>query len=743
VRRIPIHVKLAAALAFPLLGLLAVAAYEVVESSRRAAAADRQVDMTEAVVGPGGLFNALQDERNRATVDLVGMGDLIALPVADNAEARSRTDAAMTGFRQMVGTRGDEVRAAYAPVLDELEALAGLRDDVGVGVDAGVDAGPGPGPDEIDSNPPSDPTRPACGESACRPSIDNWMAADEVFTRYTTMVDALLDASSRVALSIDDPGLRRGADISFLAARQADTVARLVRHVLVTGIGAGGFDQRAEMVELGTLHGRAARGEAELHMLTVGPYAEIAAPAHEHSAIFLAQVQRIIDSGRVDVAPFLDTLDTGPDETYDGSFRAQVKAIVGDEAARLQDAAERRVRLFRVLAAVAALIAGVATWIVSRSITRPLRSLTHQATRMAHHRLPGAVAGVLETPPGDDVAVPRLRPVAVRTRDEVAEVAAAVNTVQTSALDLAVSQALLRRNVADSLVNLGRRNQALVARQLAFITELEHGETDPEVLADLFRLDHLATRMRRHADSLVVLAGGERGGGERGGGERGGIRTKAPVNVTDAVRAALGEVEDYQRVALRRLEPATIHGGAAADLAHLVAELLENGLTYSPPDQAVEIRGRCRLVPRTVAAPNPATLHHGLAMGYTLAVVDHGVGMPPPDLERANRRLAGAESFTIAPSKYLGHYVAGRLAARHGITVTLRSATAGRSGGLDPGDRGTAGPGPSRGTGDGVTATIDIPPDLVASAAPRVVEGGPVRRNGVAPSAAQPTRSPA
>jgi hypothetical protein len=689
-RRIPIHVKLAAALVVPLLALLGVAAFEVVQSSSDAAELRRQVDLSEAVVGPGGLFNALQDERNRATVDLVDMGDLIPLPVATNADARARTDAAIADFQQLVGTHGEQVRAAYAPALAELDGLGELRAD--------VDANPGP--HRIDTN---------------------YAAADETFSRYTTMVDALLDANSAVAVSIDDPELRRGADVSFQGARQADAVARLVRHVLVTGIGPGGFDRRDEMVELGALYGRASRGEDALHTLATGPYAEIAAPAHTHSAIFLGQVGRIVETGRVDLTPFLATLDTKPDETYDGPFRDEVKAILEAKADDLQAAADREVRLFRVLAAAAALIAGMAMWIVSRSITLPLRSLTRQATRMARHRLPGAVLEVLETPIGDDVAVPRLLPVTVRTRDEVADVAAAINTVQSSALDLAVEQAMLRRNIADSLVNLGRRNQTLVARQLDFITELEHGETDPEVLANLFRLDHLATRMRRHADSLLVLAGGEPA-----------RRWSTPVNISHAVRAALGEVEDYHRVALRQLEPATIHGGAAADLAHLLAELIENGLTYSPPDQVVEIRGRCQLVQRTVAVHAPAALHHGLAMGYTLAVIDRGVGMQPAEIDRANRRLAGAESFTIAPSKYLGHYVAGKLAARQGLTVTLHGTAV---------DEGLASG--SRATGCGVTATISIPADLVTAAPPRPSEAPVPARNGHAPTHSEPTRSTA
>jgi signal transduction histidine kinase len=716
-RRIPIHVKLAAALVVPLLALLGVAAFEVVQSSSDAAELRRQVDLSEAVVGPGGLFNALQDERNRATVDLVDMGDVIPLPVVSNDDARARTDAALTDFRQLVGSHGEQVRAAYGPALHDLDALAELRADVD------VDTGP-PAPADA---PRPDATQPPCTEgSGCRPiDVGSWPAADEAFTRYTTMVDALLDANSSVAVSIDDPGLRRGADVSFQASRQADAVSRLIRHVLVTAVGPGGFDRRDEMVELGALYGRASRGEETLHELATGPYADITAPAHTHAAVFLGQVGRIIETGEVDLPPFLATLNTKPEETYDGPVRDDIRAVVEAKADELQADADREVRLFRVLAAVAALIAGMATWIVSRSITLPLRSLTRQATRMARVRLPGAVFDVLDTPIGDDVVVPHLEPVTVRTRDEVADVAAAMNTVQSSALDLALEQALLRRNIADSLVNLGRRNQTLVSRQLDFITELEVGETDPEVLANLFRLDHLATRIRRHADSLLVLAGSEPP-----------RRWPTPVGIADTVRAALGEVEDYHRVVLRQLEPAAVHGGAAADLAHLLAELIENGLTYSPPDELVEIRGRCQLMQRTVAPLAPAALHHGLAMGYTLAVIDRGVGMRPAEIEVANLRLAGAESFTIAPSKYLGHYVAGKLAARQGISVVLHGT------GTVAGPDGGAPLGPLA-TGGGVTATISIPAELITAPAPRPPETATPAHGGAVLTPSEPSRTTA
>ena len=302
-------------------------------------------------------------------------------------------------------------------------------------------------------------------------------------------------------------------------------------------------------------------------------------------------------------------------------------------------------------------------FVVSRSITEPLRSLTAQAKDMAEHRLPDAVVEILETPLGDDVRPPQATPVTVDTNDEVGDVADALNSVQETALRLAVEQAVLRRNIADSFVNLGRRNQNLLGRQLDFITELESNETDPDTLASLFRLDHLATRMRRNAESLLVLAGIDPP-----------RKWAAPVRLTDVIRAALGEVEDYQRVTLREVQPATVLGSVAADLAHLIAEFVENALTFSPPDETVSVSGRA------------------VESGYRLAVVDHGLGMDRDDLEQANRRLVGAESFTIAPSKYLGHYVAGNLAARHGVRLMLANMP-----------------------GTGVAATIDLPPALLTA----------------------------
>src|SRR4029453_8474717 len=171
----------------------------------------------------------------------------------------------------------------------------------------------------------------------------------------------------------------------------------------------------------------------------------------------------------------------------------------------------------------------------------------------ATNRLPSTVYDILETPLGEDVAWPEVEPINVRPNDEVADVAQALNTMQESALELAVEEAILRRHITDSLITLGQRNQRLLSRQLAFIPDLERDETDPDTLADLFFLDHLAIRMRRNAESLLVLAGFDPP-----------RKWVGPTSVNDIVRAALGETEEYKRVWVQEVEPAIVAGSATA-----------------------------------------------------------------------------------------------------------------------------------------------------------------------------------
>jgi signal transduction histidine kinase len=291
-----------------------------------------------------------------------------------------------------------------------------------------------------------------------------------------------------------------------------------------------------------------------------------------------------------------------------------------------------------------ALLAGIITLLVSTAITgsirRQIERLKAAAIHTAERELPDTVMAIdaLDA----DEPLPVLEPLPTSSRDELGDLARAFDSVRQTAVGLAGRQAAARRSVAEMFVNLGRRNQALINRQLSFIDALERNEEDPQVLEDLFRLDHLATRMRRNAESLLVLAGSEQA-----------RRWTDPIEVGNVIRGALSEIEEYEQVRIQTLDPALVRGSAVADLSHLLAELLENATSFSPPTNDVVVVGR------------------RVSDGYVISIVDEGIGIPAEALEAANGRLEHVTRFDETPSKVLGLYVVGRLASRHGIDVRL------------------------------------------------------------------------
>jgi signal transduction histidine kinase len=298
--------------------------------------------------------------------------------------------------------------------------------------------------------------------------------------------------------------------------------------------------------------------------------------------------------------------------------------------------------LLALLAVIAA--AFVVSTRLANGIVRPLRSLRRTAHDIADRQLPALVEQVQHVESDDEL--PSVPSVELHTDDEIEDVAEAFNVVRSTAVQLAAEQARSRKNVSRMFVSLGRRNQGLLSRQLEFIDRLESEESNPELLDNLFRLDHLATRMRRNAESLLVLAG-----------EQPSRRWSEPVSLTDVVRGAVAEVEDYQRVNLEGVEEAKLAGSAVGDVAHLLAELIENATHFSPPDSTVLVLGR------------------RVTDGYALAIVDDGVGMTPEQLRAANQRIETSPQIERVPSSYLGLFVVGRLAARHGIKVRLVEST--------------------------------------------------------------------
>ncbi len=330
-----------------------------------------------------------------------------------------------------------------------------------------------------------------------------------------------------------------------------------------------------------------------------------------------------------------------------------------------EDRASNLAGLNAVILMLGLLIGITIAVLVARALVRSLRVLRTSALDVAERRLPQTVESVQagETP---DTTI---APVPLTGRDEVVQVARAFDTVHSQAIKLAADQATLQAGISAMFVNLSRRSQALVERQLQLIEQLENNEQDADQLSNLFQLDHLATRMRRNSENLLVLAGTDVA-----------KRNVASVPMVDVLRAAVSEVDQYQRIVVQAPPTVTILGRTASDLVHLLAELLDNATNFSPPDSQVVMSST-----RTADG------------AIVVEIADRGVGMTDDELEAANTRLSGPVSVDVSTSRRMGLFVVGRLAARHGVDVRLSSSAA----------------------GSGLTASVTVPTSLVPTGEPR------------------------
>jgi signal transduction histidine kinase len=320
-----------------------------------------------------------------------------------------------------------------------------------------------------------------------------------------------------------------------------------------------------------------------------------------------------------------------------------VEQVVNDTASSNAGAALFDTRLYGGAAVFAMLLTLMLIWFVSNSLVGPLRRLTAAAREMSQRQLPALVES-LRT--GGEVGDIQPTMIEVTSEDEIGELAQAFNDVEAVTIEVAHEQSrLLRKGMGDLFVNLARRNQSLLERQLELLDELERNEHDPAALGSLFKLDHMATRMRRNAESLLVLSGAEQP-----------RQWQQPIALIDVVRAAAAEIADFPRVELVGIEDdLAVSGRAVSDVAHLVAELLENATSFSPPHTAVVVSGAVT------------------ATGFVLAVSDQGIGMPADRIVEANQLLARPPLVGLALSRALGLHVVGSLAARHAISVELRA----------------------------------------------------------------------
>ncbi|MEU5990971.1 nitrate- and nitrite sensing domain-containing protein [Spirillospora sp. NPDC047418] len=330
------------------------------------------------------------------------------------------------------------------------------------------------------------------------------------------------------------------------------------------------------------------------------------------------------------------TADTANGRLYDLENRILDELV--DRGQHIAIGAFTRLGLAGGVGLIAIVLSSVIAVRVSRRLVRECRTLAGGVVDFTQNRLPRLAEQIIAgrpaepEPPGLDYRITEIR-----------QIAESFDRARGAVLVAAEGEVAARRGISEVFVNLARRNQALLHRQLSLLDTMERRTEDPSELSDLFRLDHLATRMRRHAEGLVILAGKSAGRGWR-----------RPVPLVDVVRGAVAEVEDYPRVRVQPLPRVALLGSAVADVIHLLAEVVENATTFSPPQSPVRVTGQA------------------VASGFAIEVEDRGLGMTEEALRAANERLANPPEFDPSDSAQLGLFVVARLAERHGITVTLR-----------------------------------------------------------------------
>jgi signal transduction histidine kinase len=480
-------------------------------------------------------------------------------------------------------------------------------------------------------------------------SLNHQVAASNVISEYGSLINTLLEFDDQVALSSSDPELTSTARALATISRYENEDS-VQRGIVMYGLTSGSLNTNL----LGQLTASLANQQADS---TEFQGFATTSQVSVFNSLLAASLEDRVTSDEQDVTSNSTTLGSLPIVNTDwwGAMSDAISATHTFEEFLASSAVDRAKDL-RQHAIVSALIVGgiillvlvlslLFTVFVGRSMVRPLRRLRAGALEVAGVRLPETVRRMNEAD-GENVSVDVV-PIDVDSSDEIGEVARAFDQVHREALRLAATEAALRGNVNAMFVNLSRRSQSLVERQIRLIDELEQGEQDSERLGSLFQMDHLATRMRRNSENLLVLAGHESS-----------RRWNQPVPLVDVLRAAISEIEQYERVMLNVQPGIAIRGPAVNDVVHLIAELAENATSFSSADTPVGVSGHL--------------LGSG---GVLLDITDEGVGMGGDEMAHANWRLDNPPVVDVAVSRRMGLFVVARLAARHGIRVRLRPAS--------------------------------------------------------------------
>ncbi|PPS79457.1 hypothetical protein BZZ08_06226 [Streptomyces sp. MH60] len=601
--------KIVALLLVPLVSLTAIWAFATVLTGREAARLFSVSTVVEEIGYPiEDTVRVLQQERRQTLVHLAdprASDGLAALQrsrtATDEAVAEIRRNAADADVRDDLGQTGEERLTA---VLDAFDGLGSLRRSVEDG------------------------------------TVDRAQALG----LYNRLVDPCHDLLANLNV-VDDVGLDKQYRALVNVSRARELLSRedaLLGSALVTG-----RLTRTEIRDVSDLVAqRTVMYDINLPLLPAterGRYQRFWKNAS--SAPLRVAEQAAVSSGTGTGTPSGVTAQSW--DTAAGNVLKELGDLDDDAADRYQDRVDP-VATSTIAKAVVAGALGLIALLYSlflsvrigRSLIRDLKQLRLDAHEASGVRLPSVMRRLSA---GEEVDVETEVPRLEYDRNEIGEVGQALNTLQRAAVEAAVKQAELRAGVSEVFVNLARRSQVLLHKQLTLLDTMERRTEDTEELADLFRLDHLTTRMRRHAEGLVILSGAAPS-----------RQWRKPVQLMDVVRAAVAEVEDYERIEVRRLPRVAVTGPAVADLTHLVAELLENATVFSPPHTAVQVLGE------------------RVANGFTLEIHDRGLGMAADALLDANLRLAETPEFELSDTDRLGLFVVSRLAQRQNVRVSLQ-----------------------------------------------------------------------
>nr|WP_232376940.1 nitrate- and nitrite sensing domain-containing protein [Amycolatopsis aidingensis] len=625
--------KLLAVLLIPILAVVVLVGLRIRadlgQATRFAEGATRvQVDQRVAAV-----VHQLQRERDLSVRYVAGgrQGDLAEL----NTQ-RERVNSAIGDFdRALAEVRGrlsDQALAGFEQTEDRLGTLTGLR---------------------------------YASEHSALP-------ATAVRRSYSELVTGLLDIGDQAAAEPTDRELTRMRLATNALARVKDLMS-VKRAVVAEALARGSLDEEGQRALLGA--------EAELAAAR-NDFGKLATPEQQRMYDDTV-IGLVVDIGNDMVEAVLNRTGNGEPltgldpqrwetaATYTVNLANQVQEAMLVQVQQRSDLLATRAREDAIRGAGVMLgvlvIAGVLAAVVARSLLRPLRTLRRSALEVAGHQLPAAVDEILADPAPGREGRRGVAPVPVFSQEELGQVARAFDVVHGEAVRLAGEQALLRENVNSMFANLSRRSQELVERQLAVLDRMEADEQDPDTLGGLFELDHLATRMRRNSENLLVLSGQDLGPAAAGA-----------ATTDEIVGAALSEVEYYQRIEVDPTPPLAVHGDAVSDLVHVVSELLENATEYSPPDTMVSV----------ASSMTPDG-------DWRIDITDRGAGMPPTEIRRANTRLAEPPEVDVEVSRRMGLYVVARLSRRHDIQVRLAESGQG-----------------------GITATVIVPAALLGAPPP-------------------------